>query len=289
MATLALPDGRTVGYEQHGGGPTAVLWCHGGPGSRFEAKFLADAATERGYRIVGVDRPGYGLSTPRPGRSIEACVPDLLAVADAVGAERFVTVGCSTGGAYALATAAVAPDRVEGSVVVCGLTDMRFEPAKQAMVDNAPEIGRIWNATSRDDAIALAVEQFGEDGSKLFSPGQGGEGDDAAMQLPAADLAWLADPAYVTTLPEHFQAMFAQGVVGYADDRIADGPGWAGFEVSAVSCPVVVAHGELDTIVPVDTARHTAEVVPGAVWRGFPDDGHLSVVRHSLDLIAEVV
>src|SRR5262245_26031158 len=94
--TLSLPDGRITGFADytpdHG---TAVLWCHGGPGSRLEPAAFAPAAAEAGLRIVGIDRPGYGLSSVRPERTIADWVPDGLAVADALGIDRFVTVGCS--------------------------------------------------------------------------------------------------------------------------------------------------------------------------------------------------
>src|SRR5688500_3368807 len=133
-ATIEMPDGRTLGYGDYGDpADVPVLWCHGGPGSRMEAKLAAPAAAARGFRLIGIDRPGYGLSTPRPGRSIEACVPDILAVADAVGADAFYVVGVSTGGAYAAATAAIAPERVLGAVLACALTDMRDEQARKAM------------------------------------------------------------------------------------------------------------------------------------------------------------
>ena len=98
---------------------TAVLWCHGGPGSRLEPAALAPAAAEAGLRIIGIDRPGYGLSSPNPERTIADWVPDGLAVADALGIDQFVTVGCSTGGAYALALAALVPARVLGVVACC--------------------------------------------------------------------------------------------------------------------------------------------------------------------------
>ena len=72
--------------------------------------------------------------------------------------------------------------------------------------------------------------------------------------------------------------MFAHGVAGYVDDRRADGPGWDSFDVASVTCPVVIVHGGADTIVPVANAHHTAELLPGAELRIFPDHGHLSVV-----------
>ncbi len=107
---LPLPDGRTVGYADYGSPEhTAVLWCHGGPGSRLEPQALAANASKAGLRLIGIDRPGYGRSTPQPGRTIGSWTPQALAVADRLGIERFAVVGVSTGGAYALALAANAP------------------------------------------------------------------------------------------------------------------------------------------------------------------------------------
>ena len=69
--TIGLASGRTVGFADYGiADATAVLWCHGGPGSRLEPAYLRRAAGEAGLRIIGIDRPGYGLSAPQPGRTI---------------------------------------------------------------------------------------------------------------------------------------------------------------------------------------------------------------------------
>jgi pimeloyl-ACP methyl ester carboxylesterase len=61
--TIGLASGHTVGFADYGiPDATAVLWCHGGPGSRLEPAYLRRAASEAGLRIIGIDRPGYGLS-----------------------------------------------------------------------------------------------------------------------------------------------------------------------------------------------------------------------------------
>ena len=65
--------------------------------------YLRRQASEAGLRIIGIDRPGYGLSAPQPGRTIAGWVPGALAVADYLGIGQFAAVGTSTGGAYALA------------------------------------------------------------------------------------------------------------------------------------------------------------------------------------------
>jgi pimeloyl-ACP methyl ester carboxylesterase len=184
---ITLRDGRKVGYTDFGrGDQTAVLWCHGGPGSRLEAMNLGPVASDAGLRIIGIDRPGYGKASLLPGRSIADWVPDGLAVADHLGIQRFIAVGVSTGGAYSLALAANAPERVLGVVACCALTDMRWAEGK-AMMTGAGT-GDVWNAADRNAAIALVTETFGADGSKMFSSAAG------PGTLPPADLALMNDP-----------------------------------------------------------------------------------------------
>jgi len=268
MATARSTDGRTVGYADFGQpGHTPVIWCHGGPGSRMEPQGCAQAAGEAGIRLIGIDRPGYGASTPLPGRHIGDWPADAVAVADALGIQDFFVVGVSTGGAYALACAAGFPLRVRGVLNCCAMTDMSWAVDHAMMSPNV----RIWQASGRDEAIFVAEEDFGADGSRML------EGDDVAAMLAPADLAYLADPELAANFasPEPF----AQGAQGYADDRIADAPrnGWSSFQVEHVVCPVVVIHGESDLIVPVAHAHHTADIVADAKLMTFPDHGHLSI------------
>ena len=70
-ATLDLPDGRKLGYAQYGL-PTgrAVFYLHGTPGSRIEAAAYDDLAVKADARIIAVDRPGIGLSSPQPNRTL---------------------------------------------------------------------------------------------------------------------------------------------------------------------------------------------------------------------------
>jgi len=83
-------------------------------------------------------------------------------------------------------------------------------------------------------------------------------------------------------------ANFAWGVQGYTDDRLADGVGWVSFDIEAVTCPVVMVHGESDTIVPVVAARHTASLLPQAQLRLYPELGHLSIAEPVLAALLEM-
>jgi pimeloyl-ACP methyl ester carboxylesterase len=143
--TIRLASGRTVGFADYGtGDATAVLWCHGGPGSRLEPAYLRRAASEAGLRIIGIDRPGYGLSAPQPGRTIAGWVPEALAVADHLGIGQFAAVGISTGGAFALALAALGPERVLGVVACCSMTDARWPEGRATM--SPAHVHAVWEA-----------------------------------------------------------------------------------------------------------------------------------------------
>jgi pimeloyl-ACP methyl ester carboxylesterase len=273
--TLTAADGRTVGFVDFGPADgTAVLWCHGGPGSRMEAAALAPVAANAGVRIIGIDRPGYGKSTPYPGRSIADWVPDGLAVADALRVDSFTAVGCSTGGAYALALAARALQRVRAVVACCALTDMRWREGKALMT--APATAGLWSARDRPAAIERAIAIMGADGSKMLDQAEAG------APLPPADLALMQDPTWLAGMTAALGEMFAFSVQGYVDDRLADGVGWGSFDVGAIRCPVVVLHGDADNVVPAAHARHTAAIVPGATLDIVAELGHFSIVARVL-------
>ena len=88
--TCRLPDGRKLGYAE-GGEPKGVpvFYFHGFPGSRLEATLFPAA----GVRLIGVDRPGYGLSTARPWRKLADWPADIAELADHLGLKRFGVVG----------------------------------------------------------------------------------------------------------------------------------------------------------------------------------------------------
>lgn len=63
-------DGRRLAYAEWGdpdGFP--VFYFHGTPGSRLVGAFADEAAQARGFRLISVDRPGYGRSTFQPDRT----------------------------------------------------------------------------------------------------------------------------------------------------------------------------------------------------------------------------
>ena len=119
-ATVRSPDGRRVGYAVWGdpaSGLPVIVHCHGTPGSRIP---MYPVEMPEGFVHVVLDRPGYGLSDPQPGRSMASHPADVATVADELNVSRFSVFGWSGGAAPALAVAAGLPDRVGRAVVGAG-------------------------------------------------------------------------------------------------------------------------------------------------------------------------
>ena len=116
---LEPPGGRTLHvYDTAGDGDEdrlTVFWHHGTPNLGPPPEPLFPAADRLGIRWVSYDRPGYGGSTPRPGRDLASTATDVAGIADALGIGRFAVMGHSGGSNHALASGALLPGRVRST------------------------------------------------------------------------------------------------------------------------------------------------------------------------------
>jgi pimeloyl-ACP methyl ester carboxylesterase len=87
-----LPDGRRLGYSIVGEGKP-VVYFHGTVSSRLEVLLLKELAESGKLQIIGVDRPGYGLSTFRSRKDLRDFNGDVNFLMDRLGVERFGVLG----------------------------------------------------------------------------------------------------------------------------------------------------------------------------------------------------
>ena len=264
---LRLTDGRDLAYTDIGErGWLSVLFFHGAPMSRLHLAYLEEQFLEERIRVVSPDRPAYGGSSPQPGRSMADWVSDVAALGDALDIDRFVVAGHSSGGPYAVACAALLPQRVLAGIVLGGVTDMKWPGALEGYPHSERELMRL---SDEETAIAWCVERFGADGSGF---------DDASdFEFPEPDNALFAaeqaGPVLMSTIAEAFR----QGVAGYAQDVFVQGRPWP-FDPSQIVVPVHVVHGELDVLIPRAHSIHTSALIPGSILRVLPGHGHMTTV-----------
>ncbi|HEY8625856.1 MAG TPA: alpha/beta hydrolase [Solirubrobacteraceae bacterium] len=254
-------DGQTVVF--HTGTPSA---------GRLFAPMI-DAGAERGLRHVVYSRPGYATSDRRAGRSVADCVSDVTAITDALGVQRFFTVGWSGGGPHALACAALLPERVIAAATIAGVAPRDAE-------------GLDWlDGMGQENLDEFAAAQAGEEQLLEFiEPFRAQLESVSSAQIYEA-LGDLLSEVDLSALSGEFAEYFAEatrtglqrGVYGWYDDDLAMIRDW-GFELAGVSTPVTIWQGAQDRMVPFAHGEWLAAHVPGASARLLPDHGHLSLV-----------
>ena len=249
-----------------GGGDLCVFWHHGTPNTGAPPEPLMPAAAERGIRWLSYDRPGYGGSAPRPGRTVGSASGDVLAIADALGIERFAVMGHSGGAPHALASAALLGDRVLGAVCVSGLAPWSAEDLDWYAGMGPAGSDELRAAAEGRGALeaCLASSEFDPE---LFTPS-----DHATLTGP---WSWLS-----TVVGE----ALAGGLDGMVDDDLAYVAPW-GFEPGHVAGPVLFVHGVQDRVVPAAHSTWLARRCPSASLWLRPDDGHISVLNAAVDAL----
>ena len=112
-------DGTRIAYETHGSGSLKAILLHGWGGSSSYWRDLVSHLNLDGLQIIAPSYRGHGDSAkPSNGYTLDGFAKDVLTVADASGAQRFVIVGFSMSGKFAQYIAAVQPERVLGLVLI---------------------------------------------------------------------------------------------------------------------------------------------------------------------------
>jgi pimeloyl-ACP methyl ester carboxylesterase/glycosidase len=282
--TLTLGDGRRVAVAEWGD-PTGrpVFLLHGMPGSRLLCPDVA-LTEAAGVRLIAFDRPGYGGSDRKAGRRIVDGGQDILDVATALGLDRFAVAGWSSGGPYALACAAVAPERVTAVAVVAG--DAPFEEFPELLDEESPAGRERIAAIRRGDATALAslrekLGWFAEDPDRML----GGPPTADAGSNAGPDARLRMTPAVDDALRTMMREAFRQGIAGFEDDWLATYTAW-GFRLGGVLTSVDIWWGDADQLSSGAHAEALAAGIRGAALHVVPGAGHLVAATHWAAILA---
>jgi pimeloyl-ACP methyl ester carboxylesterase len=270
---------RVVGLYEYGdrdGDPVFVL--HGTPACGAGFTWADGPALERGVKLLAPDRPGVGVSTRVAGGTVGNYPERLVEVADALGLDRFGVWGYSGGGPYAVACAARLGDRLTRVAVVAGMgqvgawaTSNDFEKTDRQLLNlsaKRPGLARLVLAPT-----ARLARVSPRSAKKSF-----------AKQLSEPDQQVLndfEDPAEAMAL---FTQAFLNGTRGVVDDYSALARPW-GIDLSAVSVPVCIFHGDADQMVPLRHSQELARRLPHAEMVTWAGAGHLGAVTHVADVL----
>jgi pimeloyl-ACP methyl ester carboxylesterase len=221
--------------------------------------------------LIGIERPGTGLSSKHRHRRMLDWAVDVEGFLDVQDVDRFAVVGLSGGGPFVLACAAHLPSRMVAGAVLGGIGPTRgteaapgytrvlppFEPILSHLSGAAGEVVsfvlRPLTTTVSGPAFALYAN--------VISP----ECDRPVLKRPDMKEAFLYDLTIAART----------GVRAAINDLVLFGRDW-GFRLSEIRVPIRFWHGDADMIVPLSHGVHQAGLVPDSGLTVVPGGGHFS-------------
>ena len=278
--TLRLRDGRNLGYAVFGDpGGKPGFYLHGFPGSRLESRIADATAARLGICIIAPDRPGFGLSDFKPGRTITEWPDDLVELADALGIAGFPVMGLSGGGPYTAACALRIPHRLTSVAFVSSMAPVHVPGAKDGMSRQSRAFFALAQRLPWITRFAMwwMGRQANQHPGRLL--------DSMSVGLPQADRTVLARPEVRITLEDDIAEAFRQGSRGAAWELALLSRPW-GFRLRDIDMDVHLWHGEADVNVPPAMGRYLARAIPNCRARFYPSEGHLLAVARMEEIQA---
>ncbi len=265
-------------YGRKGGVPLFAV--HGTPGARTMLQPAGEEADRAGVLLIAPDRPGYGLSSPRPGYDLTQWVADVEELLHALKIRRFLLFGVSGGGPFAVALASLMPQRVRALALVGSvgpfLPDIpaswlwrhrlffRFLPAHPLLMTGLFPLAR-WSILHLP-RLSLKL---------LIST------------LSKADRLVLSSGGHGEELLRAFQDGVRYGMQGVRDDlRIFSSPWNLPFERAAM--PVCLWHGRDDRMVPAGESHALAKRFSNAVVVEQEGQGHFWIFDHFAQVLQQL-
>ncbi|WP_199921462.1 alpha/beta fold hydrolase [Streptomyces bicolor] len=244
-----MSDGRLLGWAEWGPSDgVPVVLCPGAATSRWLG-FGAGVVEALGVRLVSVDRPGLGVSTPAPGRTFSDFAGDMRELCAMRGLGRPAVVGNSQGAPFALACADAG--LASALAVVSGADEMA-----------APEFASLLPADLRRLVERTACDPGG---AEAFFAGYTADAmwDMVMAGSPGCDLAVYQDPEFGSLYRRALAEGFGQGGAGYARDTVLAMGRWP-FALDRIAVPVDIWYGERDVSHSPDNGALLATRMPGA-------------------------
>lgn len=264
---IQLRDGRLLGYADYGPSQgLPIFYFHGFPSSRLDWRLFCEDNTlmELGIRIIAPDRPGYGLSDFQPSRDIVDWPSDVVALANALGIDRFAALGVSGGGPYAIACAHGIGDQLTKAGIVCGMGPADAPGMKD---------GVSWTLPGMPSFIRRALLTFMSIGLRRNPKKFLAKSKESAS---APDREVLDQPHLAVVLKDSIREAFRRGVGGANYEAGLYSRPWE-FSLNEIRADVYLWHGGEDLNIPISVARYIVDAIPDCQASFEIDEGHFSL------------
>ena len=292
---FVLSDGRKLGVAYYGArsGP-AVFYLHGYPGCRLSGgAFFDEPGKKLGVRIIAVERPGLGNSSPQPGRKLLDHANDIRELAEHLNLESYGIIGVSGGGPYALACAYSLPaEKLKTVSIIAGMgpidvglkgmswgnwfmfKGLLYFPFLIRWLQG--KMVAVLKTLSNEQIVELVTSRLSNTSSSWVSP----------------DLKTVSDPVFLNMVLDFYREHYKQGVDGHMEDGRVLTSDW-GFRLEDIrsNIPIQLWYSKKDTNVPFRMGEAiAARLNTRPAFYANEDETHLNLVlKCSADALERLV
>ncbi len=282
---LTRPDGRVVAWSEWGdpdGRP--LLRVPGTPGSRYSIRADRTPWRERGLRVITTERPGYGASTPLPGRGFGEHADDVAAILDHLGLDRVHMVGGSGSAPHELMICQRHPERIAAATILVGIAPM-VAAEVGGMVPLNQDVWRRVTAGDREGVIAILGPMRDEILADPLGAFRG-----IMASAPPDDQAVMSDPNWQAIHVRTMREALGATLDGWVDEAMALDGTWAEIEPATITTSITWQHAAADANCPQSAARRLVAQLPNARFVTWPDEvGHLYGYHHEAEILEELL
>lgn len=280
VSSITLADGRRLSYLALGTeSDEAIVYFHSFTGSRLELPLLQNHLPFPEKRWIAIDRPGFGDSSPLPGRTIVDFANDLETLRQTLGLKQLTLVGYCSGAAYALAYSSLYSERVAQCLLISPtppadiivgsdqspiLLKMYYRMMRHFPRLVSPLLGMLTRITP-----AQYIENMRTKRSRFY-------------RLPPADLDLLSN----TDFYQFYLANIERSMSGWRAEGRLMASDW-GFKLDDLDVPISIHQGTHDTVSSFDMVKELQRqlgMVPLYTW---PEETHFLIFRHAQTLFAQ--
>jgi pimeloyl-ACP methyl ester carboxylesterase len=286
--TFTLSDGRMLGFAIYGpenGQP--VLYFHGTPSSRLEpcitgiyGQPIEPLLQEQQLQLIAIDRPGMGLSTFHPERTLQSVAVDVMELMAGLHLPACAVLCWSGGGPYALALAHFFPQQVKAVYIITGFSRSFGEPDVYAKMG----WNKLYFTSAQKTPLMLQGTLSLLQHTTIKTPIS-----QSLYELSNPDYALLknvdAFNAFLDLTVKEAVHSSADGAVQEAALYFKPFP----FALETLQTPVHFWWGTDDTVVTYVHAKHLETALPHVTPHYKAGEGHVSIYVHCIKEILETI
>jgi pimeloyl-ACP methyl ester carboxylesterase len=285
---LELPDKRQLGYATEGEGKP-IIYFHGTASSRLEIHLLKEFAYANKFQLIGIDRPGYGLSTFK--RKIGMCdfAEDVKVLTDYLKLNSLAILSWSGGGPFALTFGALFPEAVT-RIVAVGSPALPFDSSEAHNGNMFVQFAMknrhlaLWGLKYYRKSILQANKDI--DGY-LKSP----RGKNMVADWPEPDRKFFSDADWLkrmyVAMAEGFRQKSSAETIFQEHQLFLKSFSESIWQIPAGK--LVLWQGAQDKTCPISNVQKIARTIKGSRVELFSDEGHCVLFNHLDKLSNEFV